>query len=168
MRAGSTSGSARDWLTQSSRLVDFCSSSNSFYGLNSTVGLSSPCTHRCVDRPTHLCLIRSPTCSFGPLLPSQFTLFPLNILLFSCSDHPFIASLLRDSLCVVGQKLLQTEGVFFLRVDRIPPAAGKVDPRVVLCQLGDIPRVCHHLVRKERLLPILFKSLYPVGYQLKN
>lgn len=67
MRAGSSNECARDYLTKSSRLVDFCSSSNSFNGLNSSMGLSSPCTHRCVDHSTDLCLIRSPTCSFGPL-----------------------------------------------------------------------------------------------------
>ena len=100
MRAGRSNESARDCLTKSSRLVDFCSSSNSFYGLNCSVGLSSPCTHRCVDHPTDLCLIRSPTCSFGPLSPFQFILSrsPFNILLFSWSDHPFIPSLL--SPCV--------------------------------------------------------------------
>lgn len=69
MRVGS-SNQSRDRLTKSSRLLDFCSSSNIFYGRNSSMGLSSPCTHRCVDHPTVLCLIRSPTCSFGPLLPS--------------------------------------------------------------------------------------------------
>lgn len=150
VKAGRSNKSARDCLTKSSRLVDFCSSSNSFYGLYSSMGLSSPYTHRCVDHPTDLCLIRSPTCSSEPLLPSQFTLFPFNIL-FICSYHPFIPSLLSlstpsgDSLCVVGQKLLQTEGVLPLRVDRVPPAAGEVDPRVVLCQLGHVPSVCHHL-----------------------
>lgn len=49
MGAESSNECAGDYLTKSSRLVDFCSSSNSFYGLNSSMSLSSPCTHRCVD-----------------------------------------------------------------------------------------------------------------------
>lgn len=57
---------------------------------------------------------------------------------------------LRHSLRVAGQKLIETEGAFLLGVDRVPPAAGKVDPRVVLCQLGHIPSICHHLVRTKR------------------
>jgi len=58
MGAGSSDDeSARDSLTKSKRLDDFCSSSNSFYGLNSCTGLSPLCTHRCVDHPTDLCLI---------------------------------------------------------------------------------------------------------------
>lgn len=149
MRAGSSSESTRDFLTKSSRLTDFYSSSNSFYGSNSSVGLSCPCTHSCVDHPTDLCLIRSPTCSFGPLLPSQFTLSPLMILYLAIQTFPLFSlccTRLRHSLCVVGQKLLDSEGVFPLGVSRVPPASGKVDPRVVLCQLGHIPRVCHHLV----------------------
>lgn len=85
MRAGSSNESARDRLTKSSRLVDFCTSSDSFYGLNSSTGLSSPCTHRCVGHPTDLWLNRSPTCSFGPLLPSRFTLSPFYSPLFICS-----------------------------------------------------------------------------------
>lgn len=92
MRAGSSSESARGCLTKSSRLVDFWSSSNSFYGLNSSMGLSSRCTHRCADHTTDLCLIKSPTCSSGPLLPSHFVLPPFNILLCIYSDHLFIWS----------------------------------------------------------------------------
>lgn len=155
---GSSNEPAWDCLTNSSRLVDFCSSSNSFYGLNSSTGLSPPCTHRCVDHPTDLCLIRSPTCSFGPLSPSWFTLthsiLQPSIYLFS----PSLSFSLCDSLRVVGQKLLQGEGVFLLRVDGVPPAAGEADPRVVLGQLGHIPWVCHHLERKKRGPPTPFSS----------
>lgn len=68
-----------------------------------------------------------------------------SIYLFS----PSLSFSLCDSLCVVGQKLLQGEGVFLLRVDGVPPAAGEADPRVVLGQLGHIPRVCHHLERRK-------------------
>lgn len=81
----------------------------------------------------------------------SLSLSPCYRLLFICSDHPFLllSLCLSDLLCVVGQKLLQIEGVFLLRVDRVPPAAGKVDPRVVLRQLGHIPHVCHHLERRK-------------------
>ena len=105
MRAGSSNESIRDCLTKSSRLVDFCSSSNSFNGLNSSLGLSPPCTHRCVDRPTDLCLIRSPTCSFGPLLLSRFTLF-LHFTAVYLSAHPFILSLLLPCVthCVLWDR----------------------------------------------------------------
>lgn len=152
MRAGSSNESIRDCLTKSSRLVDFYSSSNSFYGLNSSTGLSSLCTHRCVGHPADLCLIRSPTCSFRPLLPSRLTLYEFYSFLFISTANPFLSLSLSlcDLLCVVWQKLLQTEGVFPFRVDRVPPPAWIVDPRVVLCELGHIPRICHHLERRKR------------------
>lgn len=81
MRAGSSNDFARDCLTKSSRLVDFCTSWDSFYGLNSSTGLSSLYTQRCVNHPSDVWLNRSPSCSFGPLLPSHFTLSPFYSLL---------------------------------------------------------------------------------------
>lgn len=133
--------------TKSSRLDDFCSSSNSFYGLNSSMGLSSPCTHRCVI----LCLIRSPTCSFGPIVALPIHSLHFTLFYLSVQTTLFVLSPLSpcDSLCVVGQELLQTEGVFLLRVDRVPPAARKVHPRVVQRQLGHIPSIRHHLERRK-------------------
>lgn len=141
---GSSSKSTRDRLTKSSRLADFCSSSDSFYGLNSSVGLSCACTVSTIllisaslDHPlVHCCPPNSLTLS----LSFHLTSFYSPSALFMC---------LRHSLRVAGQKLIETEGAFLLGVDRVPPAAGKVDPRVVLCQLGHIPSICHHLVRTK-------------------
>lgn len=155
MRAGSSSRSARGCLTKSSRLVDFWSSSNSFYGLNSSVGLSPRSTHRCVDHTTDLSLIRSPTCSCGPLLPSHFVLPSLNILFYLFWPSLYLVSALStpycNSLCVMRQKLLQTEGALLIRVNRVPPSARKVYPRVVLPQFGHIPSISHHLEIKEKV-----------------
>lgn len=83
---GSSSKSTRDRLTKSSRLADFCSSSDSFYGLNSSVGLSCACTVSTIllisaslDHPlAHCC----------PPNSLSLSLFPFNILLFPlCSFH---------------------------------------------------------------------------------
>ena len=41
--------------------------------------------------------------------------------------------------------MLQAEGSFLLRADRVPPATREVDPRVVGPQLGHVPGVRHHL-----------------------
>lgn len=107
MRAGSSSESTRDCLTTSSRLDGFCTSSNSFYGLNSSTSLSSACTYRCVDHSPDLCLIRSPTCSFGLLLPSQFTLSPFHSLLFILSERflvlrlPLLSARVSVTHCVL-------------------------------------------------------------------
>ena len=97
---GSSNEPAWDCLTKSSRLVDFCSSSNSFYGLNSSTGLSPPCTHRCVDHPTDLCLIRSPTCSLDHCRPSDSLSLSLHFtaLYLSIQPIPFILSL-RLTVC---------------------------------------------------------------------
>lgn len=84
MRAGSSNESTRDTPTKSSRLVDFCTSSDSFYGPDSSTSLSSPNTHHCVDHPTDLWLNRSPTCSFGPLLPSRYIPSPFYSRLVVC------------------------------------------------------------------------------------
>lgn len=62
---------------KSSRLVYFCTSSHSFYGLNSFTSLSPPCTHSRVSHPTDLRLNRSPTCSFPPLFLLLFQHLPV-------------------------------------------------------------------------------------------
>ncbi len=147
MSAGSSNESARDCLTKSSRLVVFCSSSNSFmastvlraYLLPALTAVSTiPLISASLDHP----LVHLDHCCPLDSLSFHFTAFYL-------SAYPFVLPLLSpcDSLCVVGQKLLQIEGVFLLGVHRVPPAAGKLDPWVVLRQLGHIPRVCHHLER---------------------
>lgn len=56
----------------------------------------------------------------------------------------------RGSLCVVGQELLQIEGVFLLRLKRVPLATGKVDSRKMLGYLGHVPGICHHLDTGEK------------------
>lgn len=131
MRGRSRNKSIRGHLTKSSRLVNFCSSWNSFYGFDSGVKAHLP-----------LITTSSPTCPSGPFHSPLFYLFWTSL---------FCSLLSCNSLCVVGQKLLQTEGVFLLRVDWVPPAPWKVHPRVVLCQFVHIPRVCHHLgIRKKK------------------
>ncbi len=166
MRAGSSNESARDCLTKSSRLVDFCSSSNSFYGFNSSTGLSSPCTHRCVDHPTDLCLIRSPTCSFGPLLPSQFSLSPFYSLLFICSAHPFILSLLSPRVsathCVLWNRNCSRLKVSFPSGwSGSHQRPGKWTPGWCCASLATY-QVYVIIWREERVPPTLFSSLYAV------
>lgn len=122
------------------------------------MGLSSPCTHRHIDRFTVLNLIISHALSVLPLLPSSFTRSPFHTPLFIHSDYilyslpPKVSvpySTVQYLLCVVGEELLEAEGVLLLRVDRVPQATGEVDPRMVLPQLGHVPSVRHHLEERE-------------------
>lgn len=87
---GSSNEPAWDCLTNSSRLVDFCSSSNSFYGLNSSTGLSPPCTHCVSTIPLISASLDHPLVHLDHCRPpDSLSLTPFYSPLFIYSAHPF-------------------------------------------------------------------------------